>query len=338
VNHELARRVADAVLYEGYLLYPYRRSAIKNRQRWGFGILYPPAYPEVALGTERSALHSECLLQSHGEAAVQIELRFLHLVSRQYEQIVGGNFQAVPSLQVDGELFEGWDEPVEHSLQFDFALDSTPHQYPFAFPASEHVESVADRGGHLVGRVTRTQREVRGAVIASSEKRCPGVFKLTIHVSNGSSVEEQSPERNSALLCAMLSAHTILTATNAQFVSLLAPPPELREAAGACHNAGNLPVLVGSPPERDMVLCSPILLYDYPLIAPESASDFFDATEMDEMLTLRVMTLADAEKQEMRGMGGRLSALLQQTEENAREQLMRTHGVIRGMRRKGEQP
>ncbi len=46
-------------------------------------------------------------------------------------------------------------------------------------------------------------------------------------------------------------------------------------------------MLVGVQPERDMLLCSPIILYDYPQIAPESAADFCDATEMDEMLTLR---------------------------------------------------
>ncbi len=45
---------------------------------------------------------------------------------------------------------------------------------------------------------------------------------------------------------------------------------------------------------------SPIILYDYPQIAPESAGDFFDSTEMDEMLTLRIMTLTDDEKSDMR--------------------------------------
>ena len=63
MNRELAKKVADAVLYEGYMLYPYRRSAIKNQQRWSFGILYPPAYEEVQSGTERSVMHSECLLE-----------------------------------------------------------------------------------------------------------------------------------------------------------------------------------------------------------------------------------------------------------------------------------
>jgi hydrogenase maturation protease len=80
------------------------------------------------------------------------------------------------------------------------------------------------------------------------------------------------------------------------------------------------------------MLCSPIVLYDYPQIAPESASDFYDATEMDEMLTLRVTTLTDAEKEEMRLSCDQARDLLQRTEESAREQLMKTHGAIRSLR------
>ena len=100
----------------------------------------------------------------------------------------------------------------------------------------------------------------------------------------------------------------------------------------ACKNAGNFPVLVGNEGERDMLLCSPIVLYDYPQIAPESAGDFYDATEMDEMLTLRVMTLSDDEKNEIRTGDDRVRGLLQRTEESAREQLLKTHGTIRSMR------
>jgi hypothetical protein len=43
-----ARLVADAVLYEGYLLWPYRRSALKNQQRWTFGGVYPEAHGALA--------------------------------------------------------------------------------------------------------------------------------------------------------------------------------------------------------------------------------------------------------------------------------------------------
>jgi hydrogenase maturation protease len=102
-----------------------------------------------------------------------------------------------------------------------------------------------------------------------------------------------------------------------------------------CQNDGNFPVLAGDEKDRDMLLCSPIVLYDYPKIAPESAGDFYDATEMDEMLTLRVMTLTDQEKNEMGEADDRVRNLLRRTEESAREQLMKTHGTIRGMRPTG---
>ncbi len=45
-----ARTVADAVLYEGYLLYPYRASSDKNRTRWQFGVLGPPGAADRGLG------------------------------------------------------------------------------------------------------------------------------------------------------------------------------------------------------------------------------------------------------------------------------------------------
>jgi hydrogenase maturation protease len=124
----------------------------------------------------------------------------------------------------------------------------------------------------------------------------------------------------------------LLSAPEGKFGSLLDPPERFQSAARSCMHVGNFPVLVGNEGERDMLLCSPILLYDYPQIAPESAGDFYDATEMDEMLTLRLMTLSDEEKQEVRHTDDRVRTLLERTEQTARGQLMRTHGVIRGLR------
>src|SRR4029077_12517402 len=98
MNRELARKVADAVLYEGYMLYPYRPLAIKNRQRWGAGILYPPEYHEVRGRTERSGMHVECLLRCKDSATLQMELRFLQSQARQLFQTLNGVRQSVPSL------------------------------------------------------------------------------------------------------------------------------------------------------------------------------------------------------------------------------------------------
>src|SRR5262249_3246874 len=128
----------------------------------------------------------------------------------------------------------------------------------------------------------------------------------------------------------------ILFANSGEFASLLEPPDDLQQAIASCKNVGCFPVLVGDQSQRNQFFCSPIILYDYPQIAPESAGDFFDGTEMDEMLTLRVMTLTDEEKREMRSSDDRVRNLLERTEQTAREQLRRTHGVIRSMRPSNE--
>jgi hypothetical protein len=90
--------------------------------------------------------------------------------------------------------------------------------------------------------------------------------------------------------------------------------------------------MVGETGGRDTMLASPIILYDYPELAPESPGDLFDATEIDEILTLRILTMTDDEKREMRGTDPRADALLARTEALAREELMRLHGTMRGPR------
>lgn len=331
MNRELARKIADTVLYEGFMLYPYRPSALKNRQRWSFGILYPPSYPEVALGTERSALHAECLVETIPNAILEIQLRFLHLFSRQYAAIVDGISEPVPSLFLDDQRFDSWDEPIERTVDFSVAILPTPQQHHFTFPNNVNAEPMLDRQGQFAGTVTRTQQEVSGLISVTAEALHGGLVKLVIDIANTTPMPTPPANREATLLRSLLSAHAILAATGAQLISLLDPPAELKEATAACRNVGNFPVLVGIPPERDMMLCSPIVLYDYPEIAPESASDFFDATEMDEMLTLRMITLTGSEQDEMLRADDRLRDLLERTQQNAREQLARTHGTIRGM-------
>jgi hydrogenase maturation protease len=73
-------------------------------------------------------------------------------------------------------------------------------------------------------------------------------------------------------------------------------------------------------------------LYDYPQIAPESAGDLFDGTEIDEILSLRILTLTDAEKDEMRQSDLRTRQILERTENMPAEQFMKLHGVLRSLR------
>jgi hydrogenase maturation protease len=255
-------------------------------------------------------MHSECLLELKNDAQLEVEVRFLQLA------------------QIGDDREEG----IERSIEFGMPLLSDWRSVPFAFPADSKVESLSDDSGHATETVKRTNQELSGTVTVLSEPLADGVIKLTIEVINETRSASTGLDRNAALQRSLLSAHTILSVTGSEFVSLLDPPENLRQAVGQCKNVGNFPVLVGDEGERHMMLCSPIVLYDYPQIAPESAGDFYDATEMDEMLTLRVMTLTDEEKTELRNSDERVRELLQRTEETAREQLMRTHGTIRGLR------
>jgi len=328
MNRELARKVADAVLYEGYMLYPYRRSALKNRQRWSFGILYPPGYAEVQSGTERCSMHCECLLETSENASVQMELRFLHLASDEAISSDVTESKGSGSSAARSSSGESWDEGVERSLEFELPLPSTRREFKFTVPGT--TETYPREKQDAV--TSSTQRTVTGAVSALTELIRPGVLKLSIDIKNTTPLDCDSSDRDSVLLRSLLSAHAILSATSASFFSLLDPPQALQEAAKACSNIGNFPVLLGESGERGMLLCSPIILYDYPQIAPESARDFYDATEMDEMLTLRILTLTEDEKNQAKSGDLHVRELMERTEESVREQLMRTHGAIRSLR------
>ena len=151
-------------------------------------------------------------------------------------------------------------------------------------------------------------------------------------VSNTTTLGAGPVSRDDALLRSLVSTHAILGVERGAFVSLADPPESCREAAAVCRNVGAWPVLVGEEGRSDMMLSSPIILYDYPRVAPESAGDLFDGTEIDEILSLRIMTLTDAEKDQMASVDPRAGDLLARTEALARDQLMGLHGTFRGLR------
>ena len=78
-------------------------------------------------------------------------------------------------------------------------------------------------------------------------------------------------------------------------------------------------------------MSAPIILSDYPQIAPESAGDLFDGTEIDEILALRILTLTDAEKQEVRNGDERARQILERTELLPPEHFQKLHGAMRGL-------
>jgi hypothetical protein len=185
----------------------------------------------------------------------------------------------------------------------------------------------------VAGLIVRTQEPLECCVEVSLEEAQAGLCRIGVRISNRTPLAvSASPGREAMLARSLLSAHTILTLQDGEFVSLLEPLPQFQEAAAACSNFGTWPVLAGEPGQRDTVLSSPIILYDYPQIAPESPGDLFDGAEIDEILSLRILTLTEEEKAAMCRTDERARRILERTEALPPEHFMKLHGVLRSLR------
>lgn len=341
------REIASAILYEGYLLYPYRHSALKNRQRWTFGVIYPRAYSEANCGSESWNMRTECLILGQADTSLDVSVCFLHLLKRSLEApaLVGkpglsaneqAQHDAQRSLLLAGQLaYEPWEEGVEREVSAAQVplreLLVSPRRVEIAFAGGRIVEpATAEQSAEIV----REQRALTGVVVIAAE-RVPGhyasdLYRVSVQIENATPVTDTIQERRDAILLqSFISTHTILSVERGSFISLLEPPEEFQEAAQACQNRRTWPVLVGEKDERDTLLSSPIILYDYPQIAPESPGTLFDGTEIDEILTLRILTLSDEEREELRRGDERIRTMLERIEALSPQQFMQLHGTLR---------
>ncbi len=324
MNFAEVEKIGAAILYEGYILYPYRKTAIKNRQRWNFGTLYPRVYAEAQMPEELFRFVAECLVEgTREEMTLDVKIQFLQLLRQQKE--ASGEISGRVHELVDPSL--GWDEAVERTAECKGVRLDELAVRPLTVRLG--LEASASWDDPRV----QIAPEVEAVLTLALEEIANGVQKIRLELLNATPLPNGAKaRRDEALPLSFVSAHALLGLHGGEFVSLLDPGESYAEAAKGCKNVGVFPVLTGVEPDRTMMLCSPIILYDYPKIAPESEGDFFDGTEMDEMLTLRVLTLADSEKQEMREGDSRARRILERTESLTAETMMKAHGTIRSMR------
>jgi hydrogenase maturation protease len=332
----MVERIANTVLYEGYLLYPYRSSAVKNRQRFNFGVVYPRAYSEAERGTAPWEMETECLAIGGPLAVLDVKVRCLRLVDRLVGHQTNLGFAPANSVEIDGRTYESWQEAGECEMKLPelrFAeLEAAPVQQRFLHSATRTVEHLGD------GAIVRTQEPVECTIEVSLHQPQDGLFRVRVRISNHTPLAGELPASREAVLGrSLLSTHTILQVRGGEFVSLLEPPLQFQEAAADCKNVGTYPVLAGEHGQRNTLLSSPIILYDYPQIAPESPGDLFDGAEIDEILSLRILTLTDDEKAAMRRSDERARRILERTETLPPEHFMKLHGALRGMPGSGKE-
>ena len=334
---EQVKEIANAVLFEGYLLYPYRQSALKNRTRWTFGAVYPREYSEANDSTEPWTMHTECLIEGKlDDIALDVTVRFLHLLVRTVVQPdpVADN-RVEPNAGEWGLASRFANEPLQEGIEREVSalnlslrdLLAQPRRVAIEFPASRIVEHPTN-----ATEIIREQQAVAGAFILAAEQVNTHIFKLSVQIENTTpGTDTLTNRRDIVLLQSFVSTHTILQIRQGSFISLLEPAEEAQSFVKECQNVRTWPVLVGNEGERNTMLSSPIILYDYPQIAPESPGALFDGSEIDEILSLRIITLSDDEKEQMR-QDERTREILERTEALTPEQFMKMHGTIRDLR------
>lgn len=283
-----AEPIADAVLWEGYVLYPYRASSAKNRLRFNWGVVGPAEEPTLAV----------TVLVSDAATTIDVRVRHLHLVVRS----------------------DGWDEavPVTHGRSVTLQdLVAGPVEHPLVVEPSIAVDGDGlTRQRHAIDATLELCAQEHGRHVA-------------VRAEVGNPAPCPDGDRTAALRSSLIGCHVLLATDGDHFVSLLEPPDELAELAASLEQHRAWPVLVGPPPARDLVLGSPVILYDYPTVAPESAGEFHDGTEIDEMLALRVHALTDEEKVEARALDPKSRAIIDRHDELDPEVMARLHGTRR---------
>ena len=328
---DAVKKIAEAVLYEGYILWPYRRSARKNQQRWTFGGVYPQAYSEARGEDDPWIMQTQCLVSGDEESTIEVNVRFLHVTERKVGRRNGEDLEFVEELRVGGELYLPWDEATEREItvgRFELSqLLESSKRMVIDIPGGSREEPLAEPTGEVAGTLVRSWRTLCGTVEVEAETLRERTFKVTVRITN--TTPWGGEDRESTLRQTFASTHTVLEVEGGEFVSLTDPPEEFREAVQRCENLKTWPVLVGEEGARNMLLSSPIILYDYPQIAPESPGDLFDGGEIDQLLILNILTLTDEEKEEMRASDPRAREILTRCEALSPEELMNLHGAIR---------
>jgi len=332
-------KIAATVLYEGYLLWPYRHSAIKNQKRWTFGSVFPQEFSEKARSGDPWQMETQCLV--HGEdPSVAVKVKFLQAVERKVGQwSSGGELEFVESIQIGAERYVAWDEAREREQPIEFQKLSDlmiPRSIDVFIPAASEKEDLSSPACERIAALMRTWQSLDGQIEIGAEAVQENLFRLSVQIGNITPWTGQ--DREAALKGSFLSTHTILQVDGGEFISLTDPPEMFAAAAKECQNLHTWPVLAGEAGDKRYLLSSPIILPDYPQIAPESPGDLFDNTEVDQLLFLNILALTDEEKEEIRATDPKARDILERSESLTMDDFMNMHGAIRDFRTLREGP
>ncbi|AKS34759.1 hypothetical protein [Mycolicibacterium goodii] len=318
--------VADAVLYEGYLLYPYRADAAKNQCRWQWGVLGPQGAADAGIG-EDSVLSAEIVVRDGGHARLKVTVRFLQLQHRsaevrQVDDDSRETYVPVDELVCADRSWLTWDEAVAHDVTvgaFEVGDLLTGRTHPITVGGGRDIETVDG------GRLVRTRKSLCGELILAAEAD-GDLLRVSLTVRNCAAPVRTKQD---ALAVSFLGTHLIAEVADGEFVSLLEPDDRAAGAVSRCGRHRCFPVLAGPAGSRNLMLISPIILYDHPRIAEQSRGALYDSCEIDEILTLRIMAMTDEEKLMARATDPLAAQIVDRCDAMSAEAMLDLHGVLR---------
>ena len=287
-------QLIDAVLLDGHSHESGSAPSRSTAPRFTIGCIYPEVFTANQADVKTRTTQTECLFcphSSHGE--IEVTVRFLQSLSR----TVGRVRQPVPdwparreppvdlvaALEIEHAVFASGLESIRREITASIQPGSEPIFVPFIFLGCRTLEPLRDASDQVVAFIVRQQPAIAGAVELSTEPAgTGGAFRLKVRVVNRSSVTpSEQRDLESVRPRTFTSAHAILHAHAADFISLNDPPPPYAQAAAACENVGLWPVLLGDQARQahDAMLAAPTILPDYPPIATEAADRLFDRLE-----------------------------------------------------------
>ena len=307
-----------SILYEGYSLYPYYRSAVKNQMPVPFGVIFPQDYAAFHEHAP-SRIQSECIIAGISNPSVTIQVRFLQVRKTEvFEKRTGdgenGEFIAVARTEVNDRCLEsGW-QTIERNHSFECRAADLINRckiLPVAFDSWNEGEMIFNADKKVVAKLVTTVSATQGMIGFAMEliEGKSDAYRLTVVVTNATHIDQAATiSRDAVLGQSFLSSNIVFKTGEAQFISHLDPPSQWQSAIDACRNIHTWPIIVDD--DNRALLSSPIILNDHPQINPQSAGDLFDSTEIEEALLLHVNLLSEQEKERICSNDPKLQAML----------------------------
>ncbi len=313
--------LTKTVLYEGYSIFPYHRSSVKNLKPIPFGVIYPEQYHSYHPPAP-TKMKTECIVTAQKNSAINITVRFLHLIITKIFQQTDNDNTSLP--------YEGW-QTIERQINSGDLIISeligNKKVFPIGFDSIKVDKNIYDENKILKEKQSNCGLKITGNVIieAFAFENIDNTFRVSVTVNNDTSLSNaESISRDEVFQQSFLSTNTILKVTDGAFISDQNPPEEFKEIVAQCEKIGTWPILIDE--SNTIMLSSPIILYDYPKINAHSKLDLFDSLEIEEMLILQLSAMSDTEKQQIAESDGKMREMLDKASQVTPQELLNLHG------------